>query len=86
MALPMGDPVAAHHLTPAEGSVMSLKEGVEFLRETPYPVSRTTLEMLLKGAPRRRVGRNAFVYQTADVLERHRDYVNDVKDRSAPKG
>lgn len=78
----MGDPVAAHHLTPADGNVMSLDEGVAFLGDTPYPVSRSTLETLLKGAPRTRDGRR-YVYQTADVLERHRDYT---KSRPAPKG
>lgn len=53
--------------------MMSLEEAVAFLGDTPYPVSRSKLETILKGAPRGRDGRR-YLYRIADVLERHRDY------------
>lgn len=65
--------MAAHHLTPVGGNAMTIKEGVEFLRDTPFPVTYKQLAGLLREADRQRVGRTDY-YQTADIVERHRDY------------
>jgi hypothetical protein len=58
---------------------MSIEEGVAFLADTPYPVSSRQLYGMLTRArvPRERVGRE-FHYLAADIMELHRDYVDQL--------
>lgn len=68
--------MAATHLTPS-GDTMTIEEGVEFLRDTGHPVTRSQLSHWLadRGTQRERHGRTDY-YPVADILEAHRDHVD----------
>lgn len=61
---------------------MSIREGVEFLRDTPYPVTSKQLAGLLSraGAEKERVGKENFYY-AADIMELHRDHADRLQSR-----
>ena len=57
--------------------MMSIKEAVAFLRDTPYPANEKQLDGWLRrsGAACARRGRENY-YRLADILELHRDHAD----------
>lgn len=62
--------------------MMSIKEGVEFLRDTPYPVTGKQLagRLARRKAAREHVGGDDYYY-IADILEAHRDHADRLQSR-----
>jgi hypothetical protein len=67
--------VAIAHTPPIPDGI-TIKEGVDLLADTPYPVTYNQLRYLLDEADvdRERYGRG-YRYSATDVLELHRDRV-----------
>lgn len=71
--------MAATSYSPMPASIpdpVTLEEAVELFRETGHPISKSTLERLIrqKGFATERVGKTGYVSYT-DLLEAHAEWV-----------